>query len=686
MKNRSTDLLQQLLFAPDRSLPAARISKKYAVSLKTLKNDMKEINHFLQTFCDTKVQLDAKNQFFLLGLVDAEFIMEKIFQMDAYMYKFSPEERQIYTIALLTMDPSYLPMEKIAEELCVNRLTISNDLDEIKQLLAPYGMTLISKSGRGIQLRAAEEQWRHLWIQLLKPILLSVRLDGFFQKALLLKLGVAYPLADFIKVIRQFEQEQNCFFAEAVFYEIALYFFVAFNRLRLGYAVKEAPDTLELHQCDKLFQMAAAHVNLSVCCAEQAFFNRYLHQNHLSPISKNADDSELYKILSYFLSEVGRPFQIHFQEDRLLLDALAMHIKTMHKGAMLQVSIEENLQVRFQNILTETEKHIAILEKFLGYQFEKNMVYSIAIHICASMLRNASFLPQISTLIVCPGSMATGKLLEAQIKNYFNFRICGVIAASRIADAPEARQNRIDFILSTVEIMNPTCPTIVVEPLLTLENLKTIQQQVLLIGDQKDALPQKNQQVLRHKVDLLISELNETLSELQNFSRLETDLQQLTQALFHYKKENNPLILQIQDLLQPDDILCHAPALAWEDAIRRVGMILENRCYTKAYTEKMIENVKEYGPYIVISKGVALAHASLKHDVWDEGLSLLVCREGVDFEENQKVHLLFCFCTKGKIDYLEFFQQIIALGKNENKLRRILLETTPGGVFQKLLE
>ena len=57
---------------------------------------------------------------------------------------------------------------------------------------------------------------------------------------------------------------------------------------------------------------------------------------------------------------------------------------------------------------------------------------SIVIHICVAIIRNRKNMTKISVVIVCPGSMATGKYLEAQIKNYFDFHIIGVLAAHEV--------------------------------------------------------------------------------------------------------------------------------------------------------------------------------------------------------------------------------------------------------------
>ena len=97
----------------------------------------------------------------------------------------------------------------------------------------------------------------------------------------------------------------------------------------------------------------------------------------------------------------------------------------------------------------------------------------------------------------------------------------------------------------------------------------------------------------------------------------------------------------------------------------------------------MIDNVNQYGTYIVVNRGIALAHAKADQDVWQEGLSLLVSQEGILFGKN-KVYLLFCFCTKGDIDYLELFTQIIELGKH--KIKKILTSSDGVEVLEKIIQ
>ena len=63
-------------------------------------------------------------------------------------------------------------------------------------------------------------------------------------------------------------------------------------------------------------------------------------------------------------------------------------------------------------------------------------------------------------------------------------------------------------------------------------------------------------------------------------------------------------------LLSPESIVLDASAADWRDAIQQAGSLLENAGHcTPDYTQSMIDTVAHNGPYIVLTPGLALAHA-----------------------------------------------------------------------------
>jgi PTS system ascorbate-specific IIA component len=70
----------------------------------------------------------------------------------------------------------------------------------------------------------------------------------------------------------------------------------------------------------------------------------------------------------------------------------------------------------------------------------------------------------------------------------------------------------------------------------------------------------------------------------------------------------------------------------WRDAVRSVGGALEaSGCTDASYSERMIALVDEYGPYIVIAPGLAMAHARPGPDVHASGLAVVTLATPVHF-------------------------------------------------------
>lgn len=93
----------------------------------------------------------------------------------------------------------------------------------------------------------------------------------------------------------------------------------------------------------------------------------------------------------------------------------------------------------------------------------------------------------------------------------------------------------------------------------------------------------------------------------------------------------------------PGSLAVTVGATSRDEAIRAAGdLLVVSGRVTPAYIEQMVAAVEEFGPYIVIAPGIALAHARPSDAVLQTGLSLAVLAEPVDFgSHNDPVRLVF---------------------------------------------
>ena len=99
----------------------------------------------------------------------------------------------------------------------------------------------------------------------------------------------------------------------------------------------------------------------------------------------------------------------------------------------------------------------------------------------------------------------------------------------------------------------------------------------------------------------------------------------------------------------------------WRAAVRgATALLVELGVAGDDYVQACIDAVEKHGPYIVLTKGVALAHAQMEPGRTRDGLALLRLDTPVEFGHpaNDPVDLVFAFSTAGR-----HLEMIRAFGK-----------------------
>ena len=245
-------------------------------------------------------------------------------------------------------------------------------------------------------------------------------------------------------------------------------------------------------------------------------------------------------------------------------------------------------------------RHARILERFLSYELSSNMKASIVIHSCVALIRNHRVTSQLTVAVVCPGSMATGRYLEAQLKNYFDFCIVGVYPAADVLARLEAAQAQdeppVDLILSTVPLVTDRYRVLQVHPFLSMVDMNRIQQ--LSFACQK---PLVASALSSAPADAFLHDLHALMERHQVPSSLRHELEQAVQAYEHRQETKRKSA--ISELLRFEYITEDDGDLDWQTAMHHSAAPLEQvGCVEPRYIEKAIEHVKEYGDYIVVKE------------------------------------------------------------------------------------
>lgn len=680
MRKRSTEILEKLILSNSKSMEVKKLITTYRISLKTLRTDVNEINDFLLEAKMSPTKLNEKEKLILLEK-DIMKIQDRLNHMDTYSYKMSREERQIYIIAELLMSQDYITMQNLAKKLNVSRNTILNDFETVKDYCLAFNVNVLMKSSKGIKIECDQKDRNNFLMQIFHDLEDDYMEKSFFHQLIQRKLGMKIPLEMIKEDLREYMEQQHMLVSDRVFSYVSIYLFVILNRKinkKRRTVEKLTGDTAS----DNLLNWFADKYEVRINKNDVKDFGRYMKQHdfNISSEQKEINDVELYGIIVYFLQMVGEDIECSLQSDTVLIESLLEHIRTLKnwEDYDFEMPLSDELPIPKEILEKTIEKNSIILERYLGYPLTKEMKESIMIHICAAFVRNLEYLNLLEVLIVCPGSMATGKYLEAQVKNYFDFRVAAVIPSRDVEEF--LKSNKIDFVISTVNVRSESVPCVKVQAQLTMNDINAIQNIAFLLGRKENKSENESRYVEQNFLDVMktflekldASKRDEFFDEV--YSLMETKIQSTGKSI-------------LAQMLDPSKIMIKQEKITWEQGILQAADILEKKgCVGSDYGKKAVENVKEYGDYIIISKGIALAHAGKKEaHVYKDGLSLVMCPEGIEFTEGNIVYLVFCFAVAEEKDYLKLFQEIIALGKTQKKMKDILQQKNVVSLYHSLV-
>jgi ascorbate PTS system EIIA or EIIAB component len=126
----------------------------------------------------------------------------------------------------------------------------------------------------------------------------------------------------------------------------------------------------------------------------------------------------------------------------------------------------------------------------------------------------------------------------------------------------------------------------------------------------------------------------------------------------------------------PDSIEIRSSVSSREEAISISGELLVRSGRARSnYVRSMLQAIEDFGPYIVIAPGIALAHGKPSEDVLETGLSLLALEIPVEFKHsvNDPVRLVFGLAANEHLAHISIMAELAELLSDSEKVNSLLI-------------
>lgn len=675
MKDRTITILK-LFITTDYPLELSALEEKFHVSARTIRNELKEINEFLVQQGFAEIENIRKKGYQLVLSADQRQQLNE-FTQKVEQPDYLERENRIFDLILafsLGKRPVYLYQKE--EEYLISKSTLDEDMRRVRTTLQTYGIEVLSIAKQGIVLRGAERSIRTMIYDIIndtvgvidpaKEQLSSLNrsiLERYIPLTLLQKLDQLY--------------DQSISSVEDNIYRNQLIVFTAVwlsRFLRQDLIASTAWEVVDTPQSEirdyvnaicETFTIHPPEIEIKYIVFMLNTFNSRDMNNSIEWVQAQLLSIQLIQFVE---AQTKIPFS---RKEEVLQEGLYKHIAGLINRVKSDIQIvnplKENIQKNYGNIYTAIQQFTPEIEKSTGKKLSDDEIAFLTIHFSTSVSAINQDLHYVyKAVVICNHGMATGKLLSENLKELFNIEVLAVLSSREIALIAKLD---VDLVFSTVQVSYNQKPLLELDPIIKEDSKKRIQQFLAENSKYKRLIHNSNDstQLFYALIDIIEKSQGKVTGDI--YKELELVFDQ--NHLVINKKEIQPML---KDVLKDSAILLKQPVHDWEEAIEKVAEpLLKEAVIEKGYVEAMIQAVKEFGPYIVIGKHIALAHARPEDGVNRLGLSVATLETPIEFgnDSNDPVKIVFCLAAVDSFSHLNIMKSLVELINDEAKIDRL---------------
>ena len=632
------------------------IGKNLFLPERTIRYEIDNINSIVSL---NNVSVQIVNKRGKLEIFDA-LKSSEIIKTLKEVEKISKEEREDYLLVKLLFERR-INLKKLTVELNVSRTTIKNDLFSLEKRINKEGIKLIDNSLYFIENNELNK--RKVLINLLYKYIEEF-INGLENGIVISYLNKFFSKTD-ILLVEKFTKNisDNNLISNKLYKTFYMYVLITVQRIKSKNLILENKNvnflkiTQEYKKIDKEAKFLERSFGIIFDENEKLQITDFLIG--FFSYSYNTSIFDVWIKVNMFIKEmiknVSEKLEVNIINDSQLLEGLMNHVKpTIYR--IRNKIVLENMNIYYEeakNIYPKLfgiiKKELKYLEKLIDIEFPENELLLFVIHFQAAIERNQNIKSQVKNVIlVCIGGYGTTNILTYKLRKIYELEEIKIIS---YLDINKSYKN-IDAIITTVDLNiniteNITVPILRVSPFFTEKDIAIL--------DKNGFSRKRDIYSLTEVIEKLKNSIN-----VKDKEKFAGDLQEI----FNINVQTNNLVKKdIFYFLNEENILYEECELQnWEAAIKSgFSPLIKENYINKNYCEKIIKLINDFGPYMIISEGLAIPHAENTNDVYKSGMTLLYLKHPVIFPKNRKVNLLFCLAAENKKDHVQSLEDILIL-------------------------
>jgi lichenan operon transcriptional antiterminator len=475
------DLILQYLYQKGKSLTSHELESEFAISNRTLRNELKELNVVGEK--SGFVIQKKRGEGFLLQVVNQELVQTYLKEMKGALAPDLPRIRVINIIMLLLQTTEFQTIDMFADSLMISRSTVLSDMVEVEKQVRIFDLKVEAKSRYGVRLLGDETNFRRAF-----SYFLGQKETGLLKKSNYLNFEKAFPFEEIRTVLSEEVQNNHLKLSYFALENILVHIQVlSFRVSQHNFILPNQEQKLNV----SLIKPSFMNIAKRICEILSELYHVVLPKSeiiylaaHLSGKSSVDDIDEqekndLKQRLKQCLVKLDQTFLTQFIGDPQLLNTLIMHmyplLRRLYFNLKLTNPLIDDVYSRYSDVFMIAINFSEMIKEIWGFELSSDEMGYITMHFAAHMEREKQKqLSSYKKILLSYGLGAgSAELLKLKLETLFQDATIDVVQYSELQSV---HLEEYDLLVSSIPIQfdNISIPYIQVASILTETDIQRI--------------------------------------------------------------------------------------------------------------------------------------------------------------------------------------------------------------------
>lgn len=582
-------------------------------------------------------------------------------------YVMNKKERMIYLYLMLFLDLPDVSQSDLVDALKVSRSTALLDFKELQQELIASHIKVENNRTRGYYLVGSELAIRRYMMELVIYFLAqeqNTRVFDLFIEDYHLDLFEYSRL-----VITELADKYQICFVEDRLTEF-IYIF-GLLKVRMASLQQGDEEMQRLQEVVSLASMKEYHFTqelLSHFKNTQGIFDvdKYYISSWILGISVGnvEEDTNDCVVIAEIVEKIMHRFEIlsgiHYKDSEIIFRNLYSHFRPAYYRLLFKIPIvnplRERVKEEYPELFQLVKETMKPFNGLFGEYIPDDEVAYLTIHFTAIYSKNRvmEVIHRKTALIVCLNGIGSSAILYSELSELFpEMHFLPPMESSKaITD-----DMGVDIIFTTSDLVDINVldvPVIKVSPVMNfMERYQVAREVYLLMGNTMSRQPDIDRIIEIVKHHALIKE---EVALQQELTRYFTQID--------VKEEQQGQSLTLLNMMEESIIQLQVTADSWQDAIQKAGKPMVEHLFVKqSYIDEIIRIMEAEGPFVVITKHVALPHTKPSAGALRCGIGITALKNGIPFgsKEHDPIKYIFTLSAIDNERHLTAMSQLLEL-------------------------